>query len=99
MDLKCPSSKMSEQNLYENLNYLKDNDELKFVIGEREDYDWSKNIINENDLLGKIDILFSPVFNKLDSKQLAEWILSDNLNVRLQLQIHKYIWEPNTRGV
>ena len=90
---------MAEKNFYENVNYLKQNDEVKFVIGNREDYDWSKHIINQYSLTEKYSVLFSNVFNELKPAQLAEWILKDNLKVRFQLQLHKYIWSPIKRGV
>lgn len=99
MDFKCPSSKMAEKNLFENINYLKKNDEVKFVIGNREDYDWSKNIIDKYQLTEKCAVLFSNVFSELEPIQLAEWILKDNLKVRFQIQMHKYIWSPIKRGV
>ncbi|MEG8947668.1 7-carboxy-7-deazaguanine synthase QueE [Rosettibacter firmus] len=99
MDLKCPSSGMMKKNLYENINYIKSTDEIKFVIGTREDYDWAKEIISKYDLLNKCTVLFSVVFNQLEPIQLANWILEDKLNVRFQLQLHKYIWHPETRGV
>lgn len=99
IDLKCPSSKMSHKNLYENINFLKPIDEVKFVIGNREDYDWAKDIIEKYLLTEKCAILFSNVFSKLEPVQLAEWILKDNLKVRFQIQMHKYIWDPSKRGV
>lgn len=99
MDLKCPSSGMLKKNLYDNLSYLKKTDELKFVIGTREDYEWSKNIIKEYSLFGKYEILFSTVFEELEPETLVGWILEDKLNVRFQLQVHKYIWDPKTKGV
>lgn len=99
MDLKCPSSKMEKKNLYENINYLKKTDELKFVIGDREDYDWSLSIINKYNLSDKCEILFSIVFGKLEPVQLVNWILEDKLKVRFQLQMHKFIWHPETKGV
>lgn len=99
MDLKCPSSNMSHKNLYENINYLKPTDEVKFVIGNREDYDWAKDITRKYSLADKCTVLFSTVFSELEPVQLAEWILQDNLKVRLQLQMHKYIWSPTKRGV
>lgn len=98
LDMKCPSSGMSKKNLYANLNWIKPVDEVKFVIGDREDYDWSKNIVEEYKL-NKSAVLFSPVFSKLEPSELAKWILEDKLNVRFQIQIHKYIWDPNLRGV
>ena len=99
MDLKCPSSKMADKNLYENIGYLKQNDEVKFVIGNREDYDWSKNIVDQYKLTERCSVLFSNVFSELEPIQLAEWILKDNLKVRFQIQMHKYIWNPAKRGV
>ncbi len=99
MDLKCPSSKMEKKNLYKNLDFLKPEDELKFVIGNKEDYNWTKEIIKKYKLKDKYEILFSTVYDKLENRKLAEWILQDNLQVRFQLQLHKYIWEPDRRGV
>lgn len=100
MDLKTPYSKMEKKNRYENIQHLKSNDEVKFVIGSREDYDWTKEILNKYDLFDIVEqVLFSPVFERVENIQLAEWILHDKLNVRFQLQMHKYIWHPETRGV
>ncbi len=99
LDLKCPSSGMEKKNLFANLNWIKPADEVKFVIGNREDYDWAKQVINQYQITGKSVVLFAVVFNKLEPVRLAEWILEDKLNVRFQLQLHKYIWDPNKRGV
>jgi 7-carboxy-7-deazaguanine synthase len=99
MDLKCPSSGMEKKNLYENLKYLKPTDELKFVIGNREDYEWSVDTLKKYNLLRKCIILFSVVFGKLEPVELVNWILEDKLDVRFQLQIHKFIWHPETKGV
>lgn len=101
MDLKTPFSKMIQKNRYENINFLKPIDEVKFVIGSREDYDWSKDIIHKYNLAGKVSqVLMSPVFGEVENIDLAGWILNDKLNnVRFQLQMHKYIWHPETRGV
>ena len=100
LDLKCPSSKMMKKNLYENIDHLKPVDEVKFVIGTREDYEWTKEIINKYELSNKCEILFSVVFGKLEPVQLVNWIIEDNLNfVRFQLQMHKFIWEPDKKGV
>jgi len=99
MDLKCPSSGMLKKNLYENIDYIKPSDEIKFVIGNREDYDWGKEIIHKYNLADKCAVLFSIVFNELEPVTLVEWILEDNLNVRFQLQMHKFIWNPATKGV
>lgn len=98
MDMKGPSSNMVNMNLYDNLFSLKNIDEIKFVIGNREDYDWAKDLIERKDL-GDKNILFAPVFDLLEPVKLANWILEDNLNLRLQLQLHKYIWNPSARGV
>jgi 7-carboxy-7-deazaguanine synthase len=99
MDLKCPSSGMEKKNLYENINYLKEIDEIKFVIENREDYDWTKEIVLKYFLDTKCEILFSVVFGKLEPVQLVNWILEDKLKVRFQLQMHKFIWHPETKGV
>lgn len=99
MDLKCPSSNMMKKNLYENINYLKPSDEVKFVIGTREDYEWSKEILSKYNLEEKCGILFSVVFGKLEPITLVNWIIEDKLKVRYQLQMHKIIWHPETKGV
>ncbi len=99
MDLKCPSSKMEKKNLYKNIDYLKKSDEVKFVIGNREDYDWTLNIINKYNLIDRCEILFSVVFGKIEPVELVNWILEDKLKVRFQLQMHKFIWHPETKGV
>lgn len=99
MDLKCPSSKMEKKNLYENIHFLKPTDELKFVIGNKEDYEWSKEIISRYDLQDKCETLFSVVFGELEPLSLVNWIIEDKLDVRYQLQMHKYIWHPETKGV
>jgi 7-carboxy-7-deazaguanine synthase len=75
-------------------------DELKLVIGDRADYDWARRLIDEHRLLEKpFGLLFSTVFGKLHPRELAEWIIEDRLPVRFQLQLHKYVWDPNARGV
>ncbi|MCH7515554.1 MAG: radical SAM protein [Bacteroidetes bacterium] len=99
MDLKCPSSGMMKKNLYENINHLKKTDELKFVIGDREDYDWMNEMIIQYDLTNKCKILVSVVFDKLEPLALVNWVLEDKLDVRFQLQMHKFIWQPETKGV
>jgi 7-carboxy-7-deazaguanine synthase len=99
LDVKTPSSKMSKKNMFENFDYLKNGDELKFVIGSKEDFEWSKDIIRKYKLEGKYEILFSPVFGSIKPVELAGLVLDDNLNVRMQLQLHKYIWDPEKRGV
>jgi 7-carboxy-7-deazaguanine synthase len=99
MDLKCPTSGMIKKNFYENINYLKPSDEVKFVIGNREDYEWAKKIIEKYKLVGENNVLMSVVFWELEPLTLVEWILEDKLNVRFQLQMHKFIWDPAATGV
>ncbi len=99
MDLKCPSSGMVKKNLYENINHIKPIDEIKFVIGTREDYEWTKEIINKYKLDEKCEILFSVVFGQLEPVTLVNWVLENKLNVRFQLQMHKFIWDPAAKGV
>jgi 7-carboxy-7-deazaguanine synthase len=99
MDLKTPSSRMMKKNLYSNIDHLKPQDEVKFVIGNREDYEWAKEIISEYKLTEKCKILMGVVFGELSNLDLASWILEDKLPVRFQMQLHKYIWEPEKRGV
>jgi 7-carboxy-7-deazaguanine synthase len=99
MDLKCPSSGMMKKNLYNNINYLKPDDEVKFVIGTREDYDWTKGILTKYELDKKCNILLSVVFGKLEPVSLVNWMLEDKLRARFQLQMHKFVWQPETKGV
>jgi 7-carboxy-7-deazaguanine synthase len=99
MDLKCPSSQMMKKNLYENINYIKPIDEIKFVIGTREDYEWTKDIISKYKLNDKCEILFSVVFGVLEPLTLVNWVLEDKLKGRFQLQMHKFIWDPQAKGV
>ena len=99
VDFKCPSSAMMKKNHWENVKFLNGRDEVKFVIGDRDDYDWSKRMIEEHQIDRRCPVLMSVVFGKLEPIQLAEWILGDNLDVRFQLQMHKYIWSPETKGV
>lgn len=99
MDLKCPSSGMLKKNLYENIDCLKPTDEVKFVLGSKEDYDWAKQTIGNYRLTEKTAVLFSVVFGKLEPVKVVNWILEDNLSVRFQLQMHKFIWQPAAKGV
>lgn len=93
VDFKTPSSGELGKNLYDNLQFLNRHDEVKFVIGDRQDYDWVRMRLDEWQLEGKVaELLFSPVNGKLNPRQLAEWILIDGLNVRLQVQLHKQLW-------
>jgi 7-carboxy-7-deazaguanine synthase len=99
VDLKTPGSGEVTKNLYDNIDYLLPHDEVKFVICDRQDYDWTCLKVDELGLQGRVaEILFSPSQGQLSPKQLAEWILGDKLNFRMQLQTHKYIWgdQPGT---
>jgi 7-carboxy-7-deazaguanine synthase len=99
MDLKCPGSGMCGKNRLENIDLLKPGDEVKFVVVDRADYDWSREMIERHRLASRCGVLLSPVHGVLHPRRLAEWILADRLPVRLQLQIHKFIWPPDLRGV
>jgi 7-carboxy-7-deazaguanine synthase len=99
MDIKCPGSHMTDRMQWENMGALAPKDEVKFVIKDRQDYDWAVEVIQYYGLLSKCPILFSPVFGELEPRQLAQWILEDGLKIQLQLQLHKYIWNPQMRGV
>jgi len=98
-DIKCPGSGMSERNCWENLALLKDTDEIKFVVKSREDYEWARDRIKEWDLTSRHTVLFSPAWGRLKPSELAEWVLQDGLPVRVQVQLHKYLWGPDARGV
>ncbi len=100
MDIKCPDSKMSKFNNYDNIKHLNRNDEVKFVIKSRNDFDWARSIMDKYELDKRVGaVLFSPVFNEVDLKEFAKWIIEERLPVRLQLQIHKFIWGAIERGV
>jgi 7-carboxy-7-deazaguanine synthase len=99
MDIKCPGSKMEKHNRWENIKALTVQDEVKFVIADQADYEWSRQVIQKHNLNTRCTVLMSPVFGKLENRTLAEWVLHDHLDVRFQLQIQKYIWDPKTRGV
>jgi 7-carboxy-7-deazaguanine synthase len=100
MDLKCPGSGECEKNLWSNIEHLSARDEIKFVIGDRADYEWAREVVTSRALAGRIHaILFSCVFGRLEPARLAAWMLLDGVAARLQLQIHKYIWPPGARGV
>ncbi len=93
MDLKTPASGEVHRNLYSNIQHLKSDDQVKFVICDRQDYEWSKFKIGEYALQDRVsEILFSPSYNEVSARDLADWILADGLQVRLQLQIHKLLW-------
>jgi 7-carboxy-7-deazaguanine synthase len=99
MDLKCPDSGMSQHICWENLQHLTGHDQVKFVLSSRRDYEWAKGIIAKYPLLSEIEVLISIAFGALEPRDVVKWMLDDRLNARFQLQIHKYIWHPETRGV
>ena len=100
VDVKCPGSGESGRNHWENLGLLTAHDEVKFVIRDRTDYEFARDVVSRHALTGRCAaVLFSPVHGVLAPKDLAEWILEDRLQVRLQLQAHKYIWGADVRGV
>lgn len=100
MDYKCPSSGMEDKMVFFNLKLLRNKDVLKFVVGSEEDLLKAKKVILEEYLQGKCNIFFSPVFGKIEPSRIVEFILENHLDgVRLQLQMHKYVWEPDKRGV
>lgn len=100
MDLKTPSSGEEARNLYANIAHLTLHDELKFVVGSREDYEWAREKIRAHDLSTKVNaVLLSPVFGKIAPSDMVLWMLEDKLPARFQLQMHKFIWEPRARGV
>jgi len=99
MDVKTPGSGAPESVRTANFDVLKKNDELKFVLSGRADYEWAVDVISKYGLSGKCAILFSPVFGRLCPEELVRWIIEDRLKVRLNLQLHKYIYGPHRRGV
>ena len=105
MDLTCPGSGEDHRNLWTNLDHLTGRDEVKFVVGDRADYVWARDVIVQRGLHRRLAegslraLLVSPVWGQLDLESLADWILADGLPVRLQLQLHKLIWGPETTGV
>jgi 7-carboxy-7-deazaguanine synthase len=100
MDLKTTGSGEVEKNLWSNIDHLGWCDEVKFVIGSREDYEWSCDKVRRFDLPERCHaVLFSPIFGRIDPREIVEWILADRLDVRFQLQMHKFIWTPTQQGV
>ena len=99
LDVKCPGSGMVERMYWPNLDRLASQDEVKFVIKHRTDYEWAREVIRTRNLAARCPVLVSPVFGEADARQLAEWVLADRLPVRFQLQMHKQIWAPDMRGV
>jgi 7-carboxy-7-deazaguanine synthase len=99
MDLKCPDSGECENNYWPNLERLKPSDQIKFVIASKRDFDWTVATVKRHDLAGRFTLLVSPVFDKVTPRELADWILASGLPLRLQIQLHKLIWDPSARGV
>jgi 7-carboxy-7-deazaguanine synthase len=100
MDVKCPGSGESDKFCFDNLDVLERKDQIKFVILDEADYNYARGFLTQHALDRRVEeIVFSPVFGQLPPRQLAEWILRDGLPVRMGLQIHKFIWDPDTRGV
>jgi 7-carboxy-7-deazaguanine synthase len=99
MDLKCPDSGECAGNFWPNLDRLKPTDQIKFVIASRRDFDWSAEVVREHQLDHRFTVLFSPAFTAVEPRPLADWLLGSGLQVRLQLQLHKFIWDPKARGV
>lgn len=99
VDIKCPSSGEAARNHWPNVDQLRATDEIKFVLGDRADYDWARDVISKYNLLERCPVLMNPVFDRLIPLDLATWVLEDKLDVRVGLQLHKFIWAPETRGV
>jgi len=100
LDVKCPGSGEADRNCWENLERLRPQDEVKFVVKDRADYEFAREVISRRALAGRAAAIhLSPVHGVLDPRMLSEWVLADRLPVRVQLQLHKYIWSPGTRGV
>jgi 7-carboxy-7-deazaguanine synthase len=97
MDLKCPASGESEKNLWSNLDHLRPDDEVKFVIADRRDYEWTRRVIREHRLEERAQILLSTVFGQVEPERVVAWMLEDGLRARFQLQLHKLIWPPEAR--
>ena len=98
LDVKCPGSGEESKNLWSNLDILRDHDEVKFVIADRNDYEWAKRVIAERGLQGRT-LLMSPVWGEMDMRTLAEWMLADRVPARFQTQLHKHIWGADVKGV
>ena len=99
MDIKTPNSGMHEKFFIGNLDYLKPKDEVKLILTDRRDYEWAKEIILQHDLISRCKVLMSPAYGILSPETLSEWIIADRLKVRLNLQLHKYIFGSERRGV
>ncbi|MGZ8711332.1 MAG: 7-carboxy-7-deazaguanine synthase QueE, partial [Thermoanaerobaculia bacterium] len=98
LDVKCPGSGEADKNRWENLDDLREHDEIKFVIADRTDYDFARSVIANRNLAART-LLFSPVWGEMDPKTLAEWMLADRVPARFQTQLHKHIWGADVHGV
>jgi 7-carboxy-7-deazaguanine synthase len=92
LDIKTPGSGEVQKNLWANLQHLKSSDEVKFVLCDREDYEWAKQVLADQEIASKCTVLFSPVYSQLNPTDLADWVLQDRLPVRMQVQLHKILW-------
>lgn len=99
MDIKCPQSGMSDRMRWENIDLLKGKDEVKFVLGSREDYEYARDVIRRHDLTSRRMVLLSTVFGAIDRNDIVAWMLEDRIHARFQLQMQKFIWSPDQRGV
>ena len=99
MDIKCPGSGVDSSKCLNNIKHLKDSDEIKFVVTDRNDFDWASAIIHQYGLEKKFNLLMSPVWSTLEPKELAKWLVESKVRCRLNLQLHKYLWGAETRGV
>ena len=100
LDVKCPGSGEAHRMDWDNLDRLRPHDEVKFVIKDRADYEFARDVVRQRDLGARAGAVhFSPVHGEMDLRTLSEWVLADHLPVRVQVQLHKYIWDPSTRGV
>ncbi len=99
LDMKVPSSGESESMHFESLNHLRPQDEVKFVLGPREDFDWCVDLIGRYGLDGRVQLLFSPIWGAVEPIDLVNWVLESGIDARVQIQLHKIIWDPATRGV
>ena len=99
LDVKCPGRGEDAKNLWDNLDHLNPHDEVQFVLADRADYEWSRDVLQRRDIHQKVQVLFSPVYDTLGLKELAAWVLDDNLPVRVQTPLHKIIWGKDAIGV
>ena len=99
MDLKCPDSGEEAANRWSNIDLLKRGDEVKFVIASERDYQWAEAVIRRHHLTDRCNVLLSPAYGMVKPLDMAQWLLASGLNARMQLQLHKYVWDPKARGV